>query len=151
EVSSPGMDRPLVRRSDFERYVGHRVKMEMAIAVDGRRRFRGVLLGVEGEFARIRREDAAPGEPPEVLLRIADMAEAKLVLTEALITESLRRAKAAERAAGPKQKAEDPGRPGERPGSNQPRTHRSSSDHAHTAPGDGFILGRSGGHDGSNS
>jgi ribosome maturation factor RimP len=150
EVSSPGMDRPLVRRSDFERYVGHRVKMEMAIAVDGRRRFRGVLLGVEGEFARIRREDAAPGEPPEVLLRIADMAEAKLVLTEALITESLRRAKAAERAAEAKPKPERPAA-GERLGSNQPRAHRSGSDDFHTNPGDGLILGRSGGHDGSNS
>src|SRR5499426_2169855 len=65
EVSSPGMDRPLVRRSDFERFVGHRLKVEMAAAIEGRRRFRGVLLGVEGEAARIRRDDAAPGEASE--------------------------------------------------------------------------------------
>jgi ribosome maturation factor RimP len=97
EVSSPGMDRPLVRRSDFERYAGHQVKVELAVAIDGRRRFRGVLLGVESEAARIRRDDAAPGEAGEVLLPIEDMAEAKLVLTDALITESLRRAKQAER------------------------------------------------------
>ena len=45
EISSPGVDRPLVRRSDFERYAGNKVKIEMAIAVAGRRRFRGLLLG----------------------------------------------------------------------------------------------------------
>jgi ribosome maturation factor RimP len=98
EISSPGMGRPLVRRSDFERHVGHRVKVELAIAVAGRRRFQGVLAGVEGEFARICRDDAPAGEPGDVLLRLDDMAEAKLVLTDALIAESLRRAKAAERA-----------------------------------------------------
>lgn len=99
EVSSPGMDRPLVRRSDFERFAGHELKVEMAVAINGRRRFRGLLLGVEGETARIRRSDAAPGEDNEVALPIEDMAEAKLVLTDALIAESLRRGKAAEREA----------------------------------------------------
>jgi ribosome maturation factor RimP len=99
EISSPGIDRPLVRRSDFERYAGHQIKLEMAIAVEGRRRFRGLLLGAEGEAARIRRDDAAPNEPSDVLLPIEDMAEAKLVLTEALIAEALKRSKAAERAA----------------------------------------------------
>ena len=57
------------------------------------RRFRGVLLGTEGDAARIRRDDAAPDETTEVLLPIEDMAEAKLVLTDALIAESLRRGK----------------------------------------------------------
>jgi len=99
EVSSPGMDRPLVRRSDFERFAGHELKVEMAVAINGRRRFRGLLLGVEGETARIRRSDAAPGEDSEVILPIEDMSEAKLVLTDALIAESLRRGKAAEREA----------------------------------------------------
>jgi ribosome maturation factor RimP len=99
EISSPGMDRPLVRRSDFDRHVGHRVKIEMAIAVAGRRRFHGMLLGAQGEFARIRCDDPTVGEAGDALLRLEDMADAKLVLTDALITESLRRAKAAERAA----------------------------------------------------
>jgi ribosome maturation factor RimP len=99
EVSSPGMDRPLVRRSDFERHAGHQIKLEMAITVAGRRRFRGVLLGVDGGAARIRRDDAGPDEAKEVLLPIEEMAEAKLVLTDALIVESLRRAKQAERQA----------------------------------------------------
>jgi ribosome maturation factor RimP len=99
EVSSPGMDRPLVRRSDFARFAGHRIKVEMAAAINGRRRFRGVLLGLEDDAVRLRRDDAAPGEPDEVLLPIEEMAEAKLVLTDSLIAESLRRGKAAERAA----------------------------------------------------
>jgi ribosome maturation factor RimP len=86
EVSSPGIDRPLVRRSDFERFAGHVVKLEMAVVRDGRRRFRGELLGRDGEAARIRLEDGA-----EVALPIAEMAEAKLVLTEALITAALKR------------------------------------------------------------
>ncbi len=107
EISSPGLDRPLVRRSDFERFAGHQVKVEMAVAIDGRRRFRGLLLGVEGEAARIRRDDAAPGEANEILLPIEDIAEAKLVLTDALIAESLRRGKAAGRAARQRQDRED--------------------------------------------
>src|SRR5215468_5248433 len=82
DVASPGLDRPLVRRSDFERFAGHRVKVEMAIAIDGRRRFRGVLLGVDGAAARVRHDDAVPGQPNEVLLPIEEMAEAKLVLTD---------------------------------------------------------------------
>jgi ribosome maturation factor RimP len=94
EISSPGIDRPLVRRSDFERYAGHEAKIEMAVALDGRKRFRGILTGVEGESARLRRKDAAPGEPEDVLLPITDMAEARLVLTDELIRQSLRRDKA---------------------------------------------------------
>jgi ribosome maturation factor RimP len=99
EVSSPGLDRPLVRRSDFERHTGNPVRVEMAVPIDGRRRFRGLLLGVDGDAARIRRDDAAPGEAADVLLAIDDMAEAKLVLTDELIAESLRRGKAQQREA----------------------------------------------------
>jgi ribosome maturation factor RimP len=97
ELSSPGLDRPLVRRSDFERYAGNLVKIEMAVAVDGRKRFRGQLLGAEGNNARVQRDDAPDGEPADVLLPIEEMAEAKLVLTDALIAEALRRSKQAER------------------------------------------------------
>jgi ribosome maturation factor RimP len=97
EISSPGIDRPLVRRSDFERYAGNLVRVEMAVPIEGRKRFRGMLLGTEGDAARIRRTDASPGESEDALLRIADMADAKLVLTDELITESLKRGKAAER------------------------------------------------------
>src|SRR5262249_51510691 len=70
ELSSPGIDRPLARRSDFERYAGHTIKIEMAAAVEGRRRFRGLLLGAEGDAARIRRDDVAENENAEILLPI---------------------------------------------------------------------------------
>jgi ribosome maturation factor RimP len=96
EISSPGIDRPLARRSDFDRYVGHVIKIEMAVAVDGRRRFRGTLLGTEGCAARIRCDDTTE-QSAEVLLPIEDMAEARLVLTDALVAEAFRRGKAAER------------------------------------------------------
>jgi ribosome maturation factor RimP len=99
EISSPGIDRPLVRRSDFERHAGHVVKAEMTAPVDGRKRFRGMLLGAQGDAARIRADDAKGDQPSEFLLPIADMAEAKLVLTDALVTEALHRAKAEEREA----------------------------------------------------
>jgi ribosome maturation factor RimP len=96
EVSSPGIDRPLVRQSDFVRYANNFVKIEMAVAVEGRKRFRGQLLGAEGNMARIRRDDISKGETTDIMLPIEDMAEAKLVLTDALIAESLRRGKQAE-------------------------------------------------------
>ena len=93
EISSPGIDRPLVRRSDFDRYAGHVAQVEMQAPVDGRRRFRGELIGAQGAFARIRRADGAANENSEILLPIDDMMEAKLVLTDALISQSLRRSK----------------------------------------------------------
>src|SRR6201994_3227873 len=67
EISSPGIDRPLVRRSDFERHAGHLVKIEMAVANHGRKRFRGILSGVVGDQVRIRRDDAPAGEEADVL------------------------------------------------------------------------------------
>ena len=98
EMSSPGIDRPLVRVSDFSRWAGHLAKVEMDVPVDGRKRFKGVLEGVEGELALIRRDDAKKDEPAQAKLPIGDIAEARLVLTDELIREALRRAKAAGRA-----------------------------------------------------
>jgi ribosome maturation factor RimP len=97
EISSPGIDRPLVRRSDFERHAGYLVKIEMAVANHGRKRFRGTLAGVEGNAAKLHRDDARADEEADVLLAIEDIAEAKLVLTDELVAESMRRGKAAER------------------------------------------------------
>ena len=96
EMSSPGIDRPLVRQSDFVRFANNFVKIEMAVAVEGRKRFRGQLLGAEGNTARIRRDDVSAGQTTDIMLPIEEMAEAKLVLTDALIAESLRRGKQAE-------------------------------------------------------
>jgi len=97
EISSPGIDRPLVRRSDFERYAGHLVKIEMAVAHQGRKRFRGTLGGVEGDAVHLHRDDTRAGEDADVVLVMEDIADARLVLTDELIAESMRRGKAAER------------------------------------------------------
>lgn len=99
EVSSPGIDRPLVRKSDFERYAGHVARIETAMPIQGRKRFRGTLMGTEGEAARIRRDDATEGEEAEILLPIEEMSEARLVLTDQLVAEALRREKSAKREA----------------------------------------------------
>ena len=101
EISSPGIDRPLVRVSDFERAAGHEARIEMARAVDGRKRFRGDLLGVEGGAAKVRWRADDAAEPLIATLPIADMGEARLVLTEDLIRATLRKEKAAKKAARP--------------------------------------------------
>ncbi len=100
EISSPGIDRPLVRASDFTRWAGHEAKIEMAVAVEGRKRYRGLILGVEEARALIRLLDVKPGAPESAALPIAEMGEARLVLTDDLIRESLRRGKEALKAAG---------------------------------------------------
>jgi ribosome maturation factor RimP len=97
EISSPGIDRPLVRRSDFERYAGHLVKVEMAVAHQGRKRFRGKLASVEGDAVWLHRDDVRADEAADVLLVMEDIADARLVLTDELVAESMRRGKAAER------------------------------------------------------
>lgn len=101
EISSPGIDRPLVRVSDFTRWAGHEAKIETAMLIDGRKRFRGTIAGVDGEALRLATRDAA-NEPVEVALPLDLVGEARLVLTDALIVEALRRGKqaAAETADG---------------------------------------------------
>src|SRR5262249_38572402 len=84
---------------DFERHAGHLAKIETAMPVQGRKRFRGVLIGTEGQAARLRRDDAAEGEEAAVLIPIDDMTEAKLVPTDELLSEALRREKVAKRQA----------------------------------------------------
>lgn len=110
EISSPGIDRPLVRASDFERWAGHLSKIEMSQLVDGRKRFRGILRGIDGPYALLSRDDAKNEEERDVAIPMALIEEARLMLTDALVTESLRRGKsglppempAAEDIAGPK-------------------------------------------------
>jgi ribosome maturation factor RimP len=140
EVSSPGIDRPLVRVSDFERFAGHQIKVEMAIAMEGRRRFRGVLLGAQGESARIRRDDAAAGEAVEALLPIGEMAEARLVLTDALVAESLRRGKAAERNA--REPLGQEGEAQQRDDAHRQDNDRQDNDHQDNAGGDAARASR---------
>jgi ribosome maturation factor RimP len=105
EISSPGIDRPLVRASDFRRALGKEARIELAHAhSSGRKRFRGLIRAVEGEgrdcVATIERPDAGPDEEKLPRLALRDLDEAKLVLTEALIRESLRAAKLVARGEG---------------------------------------------------
>ncbi len=86
EVSSPGIDRPLTRLQDFETFAGHEAKLETAEMIDGRKRFKGVLLGLEDGRIKIRVDGLG-----DALVGFDDLADAKLVLTDALIEESLRR------------------------------------------------------------
>ena len=92
ELSSPGIDRPLVRPSDFEDWAGYEAKIEMKELIAGRKRFRGTLEGVEGEEVRIKVELDQLGRQV-IGLPIRLVAEARLVLTDELIREALRRAK----------------------------------------------------------
>ena len=88
EVSSPGIDRPLTRLKDFETWEGHVAKLETDEQIDGRKRFKGVLQGVEGGEILI--EIDVNGEPATVGLQFDWLADAKLVLTDELIREVLR-------------------------------------------------------------
>ncbi len=106
EISSPGIDRPLVRKSDFDRFAGHLARIEMEVPVQGRKRFRGRLAGTEGEAARLHRDDISEGERADVLLPINEMSEAKLVLTDELVAQALRREKTAKREAKAARKEE---------------------------------------------
>ncbi|MEO1694329.1 MAG: ribosome maturation factor RimP [Pseudomonadota bacterium] len=94
EVSSPGIDRPLVRPSDFDTWAGHVARIEMNTLIDGRRRFKGTLEGFEADEVRIRVELDKEG-PQTLGLPLELVHEAHLVLTDALIKESLKRSKAA--------------------------------------------------------
>jgi ribosome maturation factor RimP len=91
EVSSPGIDRPLVRASDFERWSDQEAKIEMAVPVAGRKRYRGMLRGVENDTVAVELPDVKEGEERLVRLNLNDIGEAHLVMTDDLIRESLRR------------------------------------------------------------
>lgn len=93
EISSPGIDRPLVRVSDFERWAGYEAKVELAVPMDGRKRFRGILGAPDptGATVPIDLPDVKEGLPSRIDLPLKDLAEAHLVLTDELIRESLRR------------------------------------------------------------
>ena len=100
EISSPGIDRPLVRKSDFDRWAGHEAKIELRQMLAGRKRGRGILTGTEGDDVIIRRTDLKPEDDPELRFPIRSIEAAWLVLTDELIRESLRREKAIREAGG---------------------------------------------------
>jgi ribosome maturation factor RimP len=93
EVSSPGIDRPLTRMKDFETFEGYEARLETNQPIDGRKRFKGVLAGVEGDEVLLNIEEA--GEIQTIGLQFDWLSDAKLVLTDELIKEMLRQKKEA--------------------------------------------------------
>jgi ribosome maturation factor RimP len=89
EVSSPGIDRPLVRKSDFATWLGHLVKVETSSLVAGKKRFKGKIVGTDDEGFVIRNDKAAYGEEPTVAIPYEAIAEARLILTDDLIRDAL--------------------------------------------------------------
>jgi ribosome maturation factor RimP len=85
EVSSPGIDRPLVRARDFIANIGNEAKIELADMLEGRRRFRGEIVAADGESVTIRLPDAPVGQDPDHRLPLSLIGEAKLVMTDALL------------------------------------------------------------------
>lgn len=99
EVSSPGIDRPLVRKSDFATWTGHLVKVETSILVADRKRFRGRIAAADADSVLIERDQAAYGEEPAVRVPYDAIAEARLVLTDDLIRAALTKDKKARQEA----------------------------------------------------
>jgi ribosome maturation factor RimP len=93
EISSPGIDRPLVRKSDFAAGMGHLAKIETSILVDNRKRFRGRIAEVSDEAVLIERDQPAEGEEQTARVPFEAIAEARLVLTDDLIRAALKQDK----------------------------------------------------------
>lgn len=89
EISSPGIDRPLVRKSDFSTWTGHLVKMETSVLVASKKRFKGAIEAADAEHVVIRNDKAAPGEDPVVRVPYDTIADARLILTDDLIRDAL--------------------------------------------------------------
>jgi ribosome maturation factor RimP len=117
EISSPGIDRPLVRISDFHRAFAREAVIEMTTSVSGCKRFRGWVGEVEGvgETAALTldRTDAKPGEAIKAVLLLRDVVEARLILSEALIRQSLRAAKTSQGLDASREDEAGKGVPGE--------------------------------------
>ena len=140
EISSPGIDRPLVRESDFRRAVGHEARIEMTQPIDGRRRFRGLIeaVGRGPHGPAVRLAVVADDKTEErIMLAIREMSEARLLLTEALIRAALRREKAAVREArrSPGRGGSEGGRkPGARPEARMNRRRAGAASAAQPSP-----------------
>jgi ribosome maturation factor RimP len=107
EVSSPGIDRPLVRKEDFEAAVGHLVKMETAVMVADRKRFRGKIAAAGEDGVTVERDQASYGDEPVVRVPWDAIAEARLLLTDDLVRETLKKDKQAKKMRGADEVAQD--------------------------------------------
>ncbi|WEZ84915.1 ribosome maturation factor RimP [Rhizobium sp. 32-5/1] len=111
EVSSPGIDRPMVRKSDFTRWAGHLIKCETSILVDNRKRFRGKIVSADDEGFTIERDQPAYGEEPTVVIPFTALAEGRLILTDDLIRDALVADKKAKAQQAANQNFEDENSP----------------------------------------
>lgn len=100
EISSPGIDRQLVRKSDFLRWAGYSMKLETSVLINGKKRFKGKLNGADEDGFNFEADQAAYGEEPRIHVPFAAVADARLILTDELIREALRRDKALREAQG---------------------------------------------------
>ncbi|QWW67881.1 ribosome maturation factor RimP [Rhizobium sp. WYJ-E13] len=107
EVSSPGIDRPLVRKSDFVRWQGHLVKCETSIMIGNRKRFRGKIVEADADGFVIERDQVAYGEEQKVTIPFTALSDAKLILTDDLIRDALRADKLAKAQAANQNEADD--------------------------------------------
>ncbi|MBB3461054.1 ribosome maturation factor RimP [Rhizobium sp. BK377] len=107
EVSSPGIDRPLVRKSDFVRWQGHLVKCETSIMIGNRKRFRGKIVEADADGFTIERDQVAYGEEQKVVIPFTALSDAKLILTDDLIRDALRADKLAKAQAANQNEADD--------------------------------------------
>jgi len=107
EVSSAGIDRPLVRKSDFVRWQGHLLKCDTSIMIGNRKRFRGKILESNADGFTLERDQVAYGEEQKVEIPFAALSDAKLILTDDLIRDALRADKAAKAEAANQNDAED--------------------------------------------
>lgn len=107
EMSSPGIDRPMVRKGDFRKWTGHLVKCETSVMVEGRKRFRGKIVRVTDDGFVLDREQTSRDEAGEITIPFSALAEAKLILTDDLISDALKADKAARAAANQNEIEED--------------------------------------------
>ena len=107
EVSSPGIDRPLVRKSDFAQWIGHLIKLETSVAVAERKRFRGKIAETSEDVVVIERDVASYGDEPVVRVPFDAISEARLILTDELVRDALRKDKKA-RQEQKKRRGEEP-------------------------------------------
>ncbi|MBX4866231.1 MULTISPECIES: ribosome maturation factor RimP [Rhizobium] len=107
EVSSPGIDRPMVRKSDFVRWQGHLVKCETSIMIGNRKRFRGKIVEADADGFTLERDQVAYGEELNVTIPFTALSDAKLILTDDLIRDALRADKLAKAQAANQNEADD--------------------------------------------
>ncbi len=100
EISSPGIDRPLVRVGDFKAWTGQLMKLETSRLVANRKRYRGRILTVSDDGFTLERDSVSEGEEKVVEIPFDALAEARLILTDDLIAASLKADKAARKARG---------------------------------------------------